>query len=247
MQKRNFIKRFLIYFGLILMMLFAGCGKKVASNVSVIDNQKHIPVYDETVAETKTEAPTTQIETSTTQTEIATEKVTEKATEKVTEKQTEKVTEKATEKVTEKQTEKATEKATEKQTEKVTEAQTVAKLDENGSYTTKDDVALYLYTYGKLPSNFITKKEAQKLGWSSGGLDKYMDGGCIGGDNFGNFEGNLPTKKGRKYYECDIDTLHQKSRGAKRIVFSNDGNIYYTEDHYSTFELLYENAPINLK
>lgn len=60
----------------------------------------------------------------------------------------------------------------------------------------------------------------------------------IGGDRFGNREGLLPTAKGRKYYECDID-FDGTYRGAKRIVYSNDGLIYYTEDHYESFELLY--------
>lgn len=110
-------------------------------------------------------------------------------------------------------------------------------IDENGSYTKKDDVALYLYTYRKLPKNFITKKEAQKLGWSGGGLDGYKDGYCIGGDYFGNYEGRLP--KGN-YHECDIDTMHQSKRGAKRIIYSDDGQIYYTADHYETFTLLYD-------
>ena len=100
-------------------------------------------------------------------------------------------------------------------------------------------MALYLYTYGKLPSNFMTKKEAQSLGWSGGGLDGYADGMCIGGDRFGNYEGLLPDADGRKWTECDIDTLHASSRGPKRIVFSNDGLIYYTGDHYESFELLY--------
>ena len=109
----------------------------------------------------------------------------------------------------------------------------------DGVYTSKEDVALYIHTYGKLPSNFITKDEAEALGWTSGGLDKYAKGKCIGGDHFGNFEKRLPTKKGRSYTECDIDTLGKSSRGEKRIVFSNDGLIYYTEDHYETFELLY--------
>lgn len=113
------------------------------------------------------------------------------------------------------------------------------KIDENGSYTTKEDVALYLYAYGKLPKNFITKDEARALGWEGGGLDEYAEGKCIGGDFFGNYEGILPKAKGRTYTECDIDTLGKKSRGAKRIVFSNDGLIYYTEDHYESFELLY--------
>ena len=112
-------------------------------------------------------------------------------------------------------------------------------IDEDGVYTTKDDVALYLHTYGHLPSNFITKKEAEKLGWSGGSLEPYAPGKCIGGSHFGNYEGILPEKDGRSYTECDIETLGADKRGAKRIVFSNDGLIYYTEDHYETFELLY--------
>jgi len=118
-------------------------------------------------------------------------------------------------------------------------AKPIAAIDEAGTYTTKEDVSLYLYTYGRLPQNFITKSEARSLGWSGGGLDDYDYGKCIGGDRFGNNEGLLPESSGRKYYECDIDTLHENDRGAKRIVFSNDGLIYYTEDHYDSFELLY--------
>lgn len=110
---------------------------------------------------------------------------------------------------------------------------------EDGQYTSKDEVALYIHLFGKLPSNFMTKKEAKKYGWSSGALDRVVPGYSIGGDRFGNNEGLLPTKSGRYYTECDIDTIGEKSRGAKRIVFSNDGLIYYTEDHYETFELLY--------
>jgi hypothetical protein len=116
---------------------------------------------------------------------------------------------------------------------------TEGKIDKNGVYTSKDDVALYLYTYKTLPSNFITKKQAQAKGWSGGSLEPYAPGCCIGGTYFGNYEGLLPEKRGREYHECDIDTLGKKSRGAKRIVYSNDGLIYYTEDHYQTFELLY--------
>ena len=112
-------------------------------------------------------------------------------------------------------------------------------IDENGSYTSKDDVALYIHVYGRLPSNFISKNEAEKLGWSGGSLEPYAPGKCIGGSRFGNYEGLLPKKSGRTYMECDIDTLGKKSRGAKRIVFSNDGLIYYTDDHYASFELLY--------
>lgn len=110
---------------------------------------------------------------------------------------------------------------------------------EDGTYSSKDDVARYIYIYGHLPSNFITKKEAEKLGWQGGSLEPYAPGKCIGGSHFGNYEGLLPEKEGRTYTECDIDTLGADKRGAKRIVFSNDGLIYYTEDHYESFELLY--------
>lgn len=112
-------------------------------------------------------------------------------------------------------------------------------LPEDGTYTTKEDVALYLHLYGHLPENFITKREAQDLGWPGGSLEPYAPGKCIGGSRFGNYEGLLPEAKGRTYTECDIDTLGANSRGAKRIVFSNDGLIFYTEDHYESFELLY--------
>ena len=112
-------------------------------------------------------------------------------------------------------------------------------LDENGSYTTKEDVALYLHQYGHLPPNFITKKEAQALGWSGGSLEPYAPGKCIGGSKFGNYEGLLPTAPGRTYTECDINTLGKNKRGSERIVFSNDGLIFYTGDHYESFEQLY--------
>lgn len=112
-------------------------------------------------------------------------------------------------------------------------------IDIDGAYTTKEDVALYIYTYGCLPNNFITKSEAQDLGWEGGSLEPYAPGMCIGGNRFGNYEGLLPEADGRTYTECDIDTLGADKRGAKRIVFSNDGLIYYTEDHYESFELLY--------
>ena len=112
-------------------------------------------------------------------------------------------------------------------------------LPEDGTYSSRDDVALYIHTYGHLPGNFITKKEARELGWSGGSVEEYAPGKCIGGDHFGNYEGLLPEKSGRSYTECDIDTLGSSGRGAKRIIFSNDGLIYYTDDHYASFTLLY--------
>ncbi len=112
-----------------------------------------------------------------------------------------------------------------------------ALIDEDGSYTTAEDVALYLHVYHRLPGNFITKKEARDLGWDGGGLEAYAPGKCIGGDRFGNYEGLLP--EGGNYRECDIDTLGASGRGAKRLIYSDQGEIWYTEDHYATFTQLY--------
>lgn len=112
------------------------------------------------------------------------------------------------------------------------------KPDESGSYYSKEDVALYLWTYKKLPANFITKAEAQKLGWEGGSVEKYKAGAAIGGDRFGNYEALLP--KDKSYRECDIDTDGASSRGAKRIVYAEDFSaVYYTDDHYESFTRIY--------
>ena len=121
-------------------------------------------------------------------------------------------------------------------TEAVTEE---TPIPEDGSYTTKEDVALYLLTYGHLPNNFVTKSEAEKAGWNGGSLEYVLPGKCLGGDRFGNREGQLPKAKGRTWQECDINTLGKRSRGPERLVYSNDGLIYYTPDHYETFTLVY--------
>ena len=148
------------------------------------------------------------------------------------------VTEEA-EQSSQQETEAPTEIQSETQVQTEADTNAEAPIDENGSYTTKEDVSLYLYTYDHLPQNFITKKEAEALGWQGGSLEPYAPGKCIGGSRFGNYEELLPEKEGRQYYECDIDTLGADRRGAKRLVYSNDGLIYYTADHYETFELLY--------
>ena len=113
-------------------------------------------------------------------------------------------------------------------------------VSEDGSYTSKEEVAEYIHLYGHLPSNYITKKEAEALGWDNraGNLWKVAPGKSIGGSRFGNYEGNLPDRKGRRYFECDID-YDGGYRGAKRIIYSSDGLVFYTEDHYETFEQLY--------
>ena len=102
-------------------------------------------------------------------------------------------------------------------------------------YYDLENVVLYLELYDELPPNYITKKEAQSLGWEGGSVEKYQEGAAIGGDRFGNREGLLPEADGRRYTECDIDTDGANSRGAKRLVFSNDGLYFYTSDHYETF------------
>lgn len=120
------------------------------------------------------------------------------------------------------------------------EESTEAAIDEAGSYVSKEEVALYLHLYGHLPDNYITKDEAEDAGWKTEGLslDEACPGKSIGGDRFGNREGKLPKANGRTWYECDID-YGGGNRNAKRILYSNDGLIYYTEDHYKTFEQLY--------
>ena len=113
-------------------------------------------------------------------------------------------------------------------------------LPEDGQYDDKDNVALYIHLYGKLPSNYVTKKDAEALyGWQGGALDVIAPGKAIGGSYYGNYEGLLPDADGREWTECDIGTIGQTKRGAERIVISNDGLIYYTPDHYESFELLY--------
>ncbi len=117
---------------------------------------------------------------------------------------------------------------------------TAPAVSEDGWYDSKEEVALYIHLYGHLPGNYLTKREAEELGWSGGSVERYAgEGTAIGGSRFGNYEGLLPEKRGRTYTECDIGTVGTTSRGAKRLVFSNDGLVYYTGDHYESFELLY--------
>ncbi|MDD2447461.1 MAG: ribonuclease domain-containing protein [Tissierellia bacterium] len=113
-------------------------------------------------------------------------------------------------------------------------------IKENGYYTSPEDVSQYINVFGNLPSNFITKKEAEDLGWESkkGNLWDVTDKMSIGGDRFGNREGLLPKADKRQYYEADVN-YEGGYRGSERIVFSNDGLIFYTGDHYDSFEQLY--------
>lgn len=103
-------------------------------------------------------------------------------------------------------------------------------------YSTKDEVAAYIKQFQALPPNYMRKQEATQLGWDNtqGNLWDVAEGMSIGGDRFGNREGLLPEAKGRQYYECDVN-YQGGYRGAERIVYSNDGLVFYTADHYKTF------------
>jgi len=115
-----------------------------------------------------------------------------------------------------------------------------AQVEKGRRYSTKEEVAAYINMFHQLPPNYITKREAEKEGWDSskGNLWEVTDKMSIGGDVFGNREGDLPKKQGRKYYECDIN-YKGGYRGSERIVYSNDGLVFCTVDHYKTFEQLY--------
>lgn len=235
MSKKNLKLLLLLITAVIALGLFAGCKKKAkkteAPATTTTTTAESVTETTESAATTEdsskeTAATTTLAPTETTEAPTTTEKATDPTTEKAP----------STEAPTETTTE-ATKKT--KATTAPTSEPSEAKIDEDGTYTSKDDVALYIHTYGHLPKNFVTKSEARAKGWEGGSLEDYFPGCSIGGDKFGNREGVLPKKNGRTYTECDIDTKGKKSRGAKRIVFSNDGLIYYTDDHYETFTLLY--------
>ncbi|MBQ1449977.1 MAG: hypothetical protein IIZ12_03475 [Eggerthellaceae bacterium] len=113
-------------------------------------------------------------------------------------------------------------------------------VKEDGEYTSKDEVALYIHLYGHVPSNYITKTKARRAGWvnTEGNLWDILPGKSIGGGGYSNDDGALPDAPGREWFECDID-YDGGYRNSKRIVYSNDGLIFYTGDHYNTFEQLY--------
>ena len=115
-------------------------------------------------------------------------------------------------------------------------------LPEDGIYTKRDDVAAYIYKYGHLPANYMTKDEAQLEGWIGGSLEMLPEDSAIGGDRiYDEYNDSLAIVRatGRLYRECDVNFNREEGRGSERLVYSNDGLIYYTPDHYSTFELLY--------
>lgn len=123
----------------------------------------------------------------------------------------------------------------------VTETPAVAEpTAEPGPLDEAQRIADYIFEHGELPDNFITKKEAKALGWDN--MYNYVSdvapGKSIGGDYFGNYEKQLPVVKGRKYYEADCFYRGGK-RNAYRIIYSTDGHVWFTGDHYQTFTELF--------
>ena len=103
---------------------------------------------------------------------------------------------------------------------------------------TNDEIVVkYLKEHGELPDYYITKSEAKSLGWvpSKGNLCEVAPGRAIGGDIWTNRQKSLPTKSGRKYFEADLN-YNCGNRNADRVVFSNDGLVFVTHDHYRNFE-----------
>ena len=204
----------LLSVSLAILMIFALSGCKKNNDISSGNSET------ETFTDTETEPTVTETEITDTSTETNTETEPTETTYETT------FTETTTSK-------------TETTTVTETEAEKLS-VEKDGSYTTPEDVAEYIHTFGTLPNNFITKDEAKDLGWDNkkGNLWDVAEGKSIGGDYFGNYEGLLPKAKGRKYTECDVN-YEGGYRGSERIIFSNDGLIYYTNDHYQTFTQLY--------
>lgn len=99
-----------------------------------------------------------------------------------------------------------------------------------------DGADAWLMYRNKLPDYYVTKEEAKAQGYrrNKNNLADVLPGYMIGGDEFLNDNGKLPTEPDRRWYEADIDYTYGK-RNIKRVLFSNDGLIFITKDHYQTF------------
>ena len=202
---------------ILLTLALSGCKNNAGTSSGISETVS--TASSSTLSETETTTTATETEATETSTDTETEQT--ETTEETT------------------LTETTTSAATEETTVTETEAEKLS-VEKDGSYTTPEDVAEYIHTFGTLPNNFITKDEAKELGWDNkkGNLWDVAEGKSIGGDYFGNYEGLLPKANGRKYTECDVN-YEGGYRGSERIIFSNDGLIYYTNDHYQTFTQLY--------
>ncbi|WP_347253380.1 ribonuclease domain-containing protein [Leminorella grimontii] len=102
--------------------------------------------------------------------------------------------------------------------------------------TQRQTVVNYVREHGRLPDYYITKSQARSQGWDArdGNLCSVLPGKAIGGDRFSNREKRLPQAKGRTWFEADIN-YRCGHRGAERLLYSDDGLIYVTIDHYQRF------------
>ena len=99
-----------------------------------------------------------------------------------------------------------------------------------------DGADAYIVRFGRLPNYYVNKQAAQQAGWqtTSKKLSSVLPRKMIGGDVYVNDDFKLPTSSGRIWYEADINYVSGK-RNRQRIVYSNDGLIFATYDHYQTF------------
>ncbi|WP_144282472.1 ribonuclease domain-containing protein [Chryseobacterium echinoideorum] len=125
--------------------------------------------------------------------------------------------------------------AEKKQNQEYKKGNTVENSGEIYSITEENTVISYIKQNHRLPDYYITKSEAKKQGWipSQGNLCEVLPGKAIGGDHFGNREGKLP--RGEKYFEADVN-YNCGNRNADRIVFTKNGDVYLTKDHYTSFQ-----------
>ncbi|MBQ0043264.1 MAG: hypothetical protein KBS85_08140, partial [Lachnospiraceae bacterium] len=234
--KNKFKRIWLLLTAIIVLSasILVGCGKSESQTVA---EGNVLPQVTEAMQE-PTQQPTEQ----------PTQEPAQQPTEQPTETPTQEPAQQPTEQPTETPTQEPVQQPTQQPAEQPTQEPQEQKLSvqEDGYYYDLEHVVLYIDTYGKLPHNYISKKDAEALGWSGGSVDPYKKGGAIGGSKFGNYEGSLP--EGAKYTECDIDTNGMSKRGAKRLVFSNNGRYFYTQDHYETFrEVVVENGTVVIK
>lgn len=102
--------------------------------------------------------------------------------------------------------------------------------------THQQSVVSYLHEHQRLPDYYITKKQAREQGWEprDGNLCSVLPGKAIGGDQFSNRKGQLPSAHYRVWHEADINYRCGR-RGADRLLYSNDGLIFVSRDHHKNF------------
>ena len=193
-----------IFLAVLMAFAMSGCKNKDDILNTNVETDSTVSVTETSVTKTET---STNTETEPTETSTDTEQT--ETTEETTFTETTAQETVSTTQMTQTETA-APPETTAAKTEKTTVTETTAEklsVEKDGSYTTPEDVAEYIHTFGTLPKNFITKDEAKELGWDNkkGNLWDVAEGKSIGGDYFGNYEGLLPKAKGRKYTECDVN------------------------------------------